>query len=211
MVQEQRPLHGFFRSVVLALAVVVSAVSGNVVGYADHNPYADNLRRVSFRDDALTDIAPFESRGKHVEFRRWSASSTLVNMCACEGPPDSILQFLDSECEAVEIYQGRLKPPTTNKEQPAGGVVKVKEGGDSDSVIFVKAFCTGTGEDVSVHLFKDENCTKRILRYSSSWENHPNPSSCDSSNTFTNYFRSPVPTCASMFRCVGYGAANLPH
>jgi hypothetical protein len=91
MVQEQRPLHGFFRSVVLALAVVVSAVSGNVVGYADHNPYADNLRRVSFRDDALTDIAPFESRGKHVEFRRWSASSTLVNMCACEGPPGTFI------------------------------------------------------------------------------------------------------------------------
>lgn len=147
--------------------------------------------------------------GKRVEFHRWSASSTLVNMCSCEGPPDSILHFLDSKCEAVEIYKERRSRALSDSAAVSSSssssvslpVVSLQEGSEE---IFVKAFCTGTGEDVSVHLFRDENCTKRILRYSSAWGNHAKPNTCDGGKTFTSFFGTPVPTCASLFRCVEY-------
>jgi len=183
------PLRGF---ILLAVMALVVSVSGNAQGgYGGNGPHTENsLRHVAVRNDLVA-----ERSGKHVEFWRWSTSSTLVNMCACEGPPDSILQFQDSVCEAVEIYQDKLTSPAKK--------------GASDSAIFAKAFCTGMGEDVNVQLFQDDSCTKRLLRYSSAWEKYPKPSACDSSKTFTNYFGSPVPTCASMFRCVGYSVVDL--
>jgi hypothetical protein len=160
----------------------------------------NNLRRAVDGLGLSTSLG--KSRDRRVEFQRWSESSSTLNMCSCEGPPDSILQFLDSACEVVPIYQSRQLPNEINE--------GVALGSRNRTEIFVKAFCTEMGKDVSVHLFQDHNCTKRILKFSSTWNGHPKPSACGSSKTFNNYFGSPVPSCANMFRCIGYGNEDAP-
>jgi len=141
---------------------------------------------------------------KHVEFHQWS-SSTFVNMCSCEGPPDSVLYLSDAECQAVQAYRGPNQPRRqTLPDAVAGDGIRINVK-DARKEVFVKASCTPGGNDVHVHIFKDKNCTKRVLRYSSTWKHQAKPFTCDRSKALTNVFGSPVPTCASLFRCVGYG------
>lgn len=189
------------------LVLLVIALFGLPFGRAEeHNVTQRYLNTYNLRHAVVdgSDLpTSLKSKDRRVEFQRWSESSSIRNMCSCEGPPDSILQFLDSVCEVVPFYRSTQLPSYEINE----GVVS---GSRSRNEIYVKAFCTETGEDVSVHLFKDRNCTKRILKYSSNWNGHPKPSACGSSKTFYNYFGSPVPSCASMLRCIGYENDDTP-
>jgi len=185
------------------LVVVAAVIASAAVGEPSPLQMKSYLRAPYLEEiDALKTHSP-RNVSKHVEFHQWS-SSTFVNMCSCEGPPDSVLYLSDSECQAVQAYRGPNKPRRTLPDAVAsdGNSINVN---DAQKEIFVKASCTLGGNDVHVHIFKDKNCTKRVLRYSSTWKHQAKPFTCDRSKALTNFFGSPAPTCASLLRCVGYG------